>query len=89
MIFQYYPNTDMLYLKLANEVSTESEEVASGIVLDFNERNQVIGIEIENASTFIDLSRLEVSALPITNLILSERVPVGEQHGKHEHRVTV
>ncbi len=83
MIFQYYRDTDMLYIKLANGVSTESEEVASGIVLDFNELNQVIGIEIEDASTFIDLSRLEVSALPIGNLILSERVPVGDQHSKH------
>jgi len=67
----------MLYIKLANGVSTESEEVAPGIVLDFDERNQVIGIEIEDASTFIDLSRLELSALPIANLILSQGVPVG------------
>ena len=57
-------------------VSTESEEVTPGIVLDFDERNQVIGIEIEDASTFIDLSRLEVSALPISNLILNKGVPV-------------
>ncbi len=76
MIFQYYPDTDMLYIKLATGVSTESEEVAPGIVLDFDERNQVIGIEIEDASTFIDLSRLELLALPIANLTLSERVPV-------------
>ncbi len=76
MVFQYYPDTDMLYIKLANGVSTESEEVAPGIVFDFDEHNHVIGIEIEDASTFIDLSRLEVSALPIANLILSERVPV-------------
>ncbi|MCL0103525.1 hypothetical protein M1O51_02755 [Dehalococcoidia bacterium] len=33
-------------------------------------------IEIEDAGTFIDLSRLEVLALPIANLIFSERVPV-------------
>jgi uncharacterized protein YuzE len=79
MIFQYYPDTDMLYTKLATGVSTESEEVAPGIVLDFDERNQVIGIEIEDASTFIDLSRLEVSALPIADLILSERVPAAPQ----------
>ena len=76
MIFQYYPDTDMLYIKLATGVSTESEEVAPGIVLDFGERNQVIGIEIEDAGTFIDLSRLELLALPIANLTLSERVPV-------------
>ena len=76
MIFQYYPDTDMLYIKLVEGVSTESEEVSSGVVLDFDERNRVIGIEIEDASAFIDLSRLEVLALPISNLVLSEKVPV-------------
>lgn len=50
MVFQYYPDTDMLYLKLAEGVSVESEEVAPGIVLDFDERNRVVGIEIEDAS---------------------------------------
>jgi len=74
MIFQYYPDTDMLYIKLASKISAESEEVAPGIVLDFDEQNQVIGIEIEDASAFVDLSRLEVSALPISDLILSRKV---------------
>jgi len=76
MVFQYYPDTDMLYIKLAEGVSTESEEVATGIVLDFDERERVIGIEIEDASKFIDLSRLEVFALPIVNFVLGERGPV-------------
>ena len=44
-----------------------------GVVFDFDERNRVIGIEIEDASKNIDLSRLEVLALPITKLVLSER----------------
>ena len=77
MIFQYYSETDMLYIKLADGISTESEEVASGIVLDFDEHNRVIGIEIEDASNLIDLSRLELRALPVVDLILSERVPAG------------
>lgn len=76
MVFQYYPDTDMLYIQLAGGASAESEEVAPGVVLDFNQNNRVIGIEIENASAFIDLSRLEVSALPIVDLILSKKVPV-------------
>ncbi len=67
----------MLYIRLADGVSAESEEVAPGIVLDFDERNQVIGIEIEYASKLIDISRLEVQALPVVNLILSERAVVG------------
>ena len=77
MIFQYYSDTDMLYIKLADGISTGSEEVASGIVLDFDENDRVIGIEIEDASNFIDLSRLELKALPLVDLILSERVPAG------------
>jgi uncharacterized protein YuzE len=75
MIFQYYPDTDMLYIKLTSEASTESEEVSPGIVLDFDEHNRIAGIEIEDASQFIDLSRLEVLALPITNLVLGEKTP--------------
>ncbi|MGQ9628873.1 MAG: DUF2283 domain-containing protein [bacterium] len=55
-------------------ISTESEEVTPGIVLDFDEHNRVIGVEIEDASKFVDLSRLELRALPVIDLILSERV---------------
>ena len=77
MVFEYYPDTDMLYIKLVEGVSTESEEVAPRIVLDFDEHNRVIGVEIEDASKFIELSRLELRALPVVNLILSERIPIG------------
>jgi uncharacterized protein YuzE len=77
MILRYYPDTDMLYIELTSGVSVESEEVAPGVVLDFAENNQLIGLEIEDASKFIDLSRLEVSALPIANLILSKEMARG------------
>ncbi|QCQ21559.1 DUF2283 domain-containing protein [Desulfoglaeba alkanexedens] len=76
MILEYYPETDMLYIKLVEGVSTESEEIASGVVLDFDEHNRVIGVEIEDASKIIDLSRLELRAVPVVNLILTERAPV-------------
>ena len=74
MIFRYDQTSDMLYIELASAVSTELEEVAPGIVLDFDEKNKVVGIEIEDAGTFIDLSRLELSALPLTNLIFNTHV---------------
>jgi uncharacterized protein YuzE len=77
MICRYDPDTDMLYIVLNSGVSTESEEVAPGIVLDFDNQNRVIGIEIEDASTFIDLSSLEVSALPLANLVFNT-VPMGK-----------
>jgi uncharacterized protein YuzE len=74
---KYFADTDMLYIKLAIGVSVESEEVSPGVVLDYDDANRAIGIEIEDASKFIDLSRLELSALPIVNLVISERIPAG------------
>jgi uncharacterized protein YuzE len=76
MTLQYFPDTDMLYIELVSGVSTESEEVAPGLVLDFDGENHVIGIAIEDASTFIDLSKLEVAALPLVNLLLTKDTPV-------------
>jgi len=37
---------DALYLRLDDSAVVESEEVQSGIVLDFNDRKQVVGIEV-------------------------------------------
>jgi len=42
--------TDALYLRLDDSRILESEEVAPGIVLDFNRKNQVVGIEVLNLS---------------------------------------
>ena len=76
MNLQYYPESDMLYIELVKRVSSESEEVASGIVMDFDQQQRVIGIEVEDASKHMDLSRLEITALPIVHLLLSERASV-------------
>ncbi len=37
---------DALYLRLDDSRIIESEEVAPGVVLDYNEQNQVVGVEI-------------------------------------------
>ncbi len=41
---------DALYLRLDDSKIVESEEVSPGIVLDFNEQNQVVGIEMLHLS---------------------------------------
>lgn len=38
--------TDALYLRLDDSKIIESEEVSPGVVVDFNEANQVVGVEI-------------------------------------------
>jgi uncharacterized protein YuzE len=41
---------DALYLRLDDSKIIESEEVLSGVILDFNADNQVVGVEILNLS---------------------------------------
>ncbi len=41
---------DALYLRLDDSSIVESEEVAPGIVLDYNEAEEVVGIEMLNIS---------------------------------------
>jgi uncharacterized protein YuzE len=38
--------SDALYLRLDESAVVESEEVQPGVILDFNEHNQVVGVEI-------------------------------------------
>lgn len=42
--------SDALYLRLDESPIIESEEVAPGFVLDYNEAEQVVGIEMLNLS---------------------------------------
>ena len=74
MIFEYFPDTNMLYIRLNDAPSAESEEIAPGVVLDFDEENHIVGVEIEDASERIDMSRLELKALPLASLLITERV---------------
>ncbi|MFN8425455.1 MAG: DUF2283 domain-containing protein [Anaerolineales bacterium] len=75
MKLSFDSQTDMLYIEFATGVSVESEETSPGVVVDYDENNHAIGIEIEDASKFVDLSRLELTAMPIANLVISERIP--------------
>jgi uncharacterized protein YuzE len=73
MKFHYYPETDSLYIEfLEDKTSIDSREIAPNIVLDFDEEGNLIGIDIDNASKIIDLSRLEIDSLPIERLLLSK-----------------
>ena len=54
---------DALYLRLDDSQIIESEDVAPGVVLDFNDRNEVVGIEMLHLSkrtTQFDPASLEV-----------------------------
>jgi uncharacterized protein YuzE len=50
---------DALYLRLDDSAIVESEEVQPGVILDFNAREQVVGIEILGLSERVPPAALE------------------------------
>ena len=51
---------DALYLRLDDSAIVESEEVKPGVILDFNEDGEVVGVELLNLSTRVDPEQLRV-----------------------------
>ena len=68
MRLSYDPETDSLYIHLVERPSTDSDEVADGVVLDFDAAGGIVGIDVQQASQHVDITRLLVSRLPFTEL---------------------
>ncbi|MGH8226906.1 MAG: DUF2283 domain-containing protein [Steroidobacteraceae bacterium] len=66
MKVNYYPETDSLYIDLSEHSSVESREISEGVVLDYDSRGNLVGIDIDNAGGKVELRRLLVSKLPGT-----------------------
>lgn len=64
MKLNYYPDTDSLYIDLAEKQSTESREVSEGIVLDYDADGNLVGIDIDNASKKLELKKLILNKFP-------------------------
>ena len=72
MKFHYYPETDSLYIDLADRPGTEVREAAPGVNLDFDAEGNLVGIDIDHASRVANLERLEAEALPVSSLSISQ-----------------
>jgi len=59
-----FADTDSLYIELAEQTSVESREVSEGVVIDYDARGNLVGIDIDNASTKVDMRILKLSNLP-------------------------
>jgi uncharacterized protein YuzE len=64
MKINYYPDTDSLYIDLSSKTSVDSREVSDGIVLDYDEDGNLVGIDIDHASLKLDFKELILSKLP-------------------------
>lgn len=59
MKLNYDEKVDALYIRLDESKIIDSEEVKEGIVLDYNQNEQVVGIEILDVSKRISLPDLK------------------------------
>ena len=71
MKLHYYADTDSLYVELKRSPGTETREVSNGLNVDPDAAGDVVGFDIENASTRLDLSTLEVKALPVRSFTVA------------------
>jgi uncharacterized protein YuzE len=65
MKIAYYPETDSMYIDLSAKDSVESKEVSPGVVIDYAANGDIVGIDIDNASTKLDLRELVLSRIPV------------------------
>ena len=68
MKLSYDPETDSLYIHLRDRPSKDSDEVADGVVLDFDEDGGLVGIDVQHASQHADISRLMLNKMPFREL---------------------
>jgi uncharacterized protein YuzE len=68
MKLSYDKETDSLYIHLSNTPSVDSDEVADGVVLDFDSNGVLVGIDVQHASQKTDIQSVSLSHLPLTDL---------------------
>jgi uncharacterized protein YuzE len=64
MKLNYFAETDSLYIDLSEQPSVRSREISEGVVVDFDAKGNLVGIDIDNASRKVELSQLVLEKLP-------------------------
>lgn len=67
MKLNYYKETDSLYIDLSDKQSVESKEVSEGVVLDYDAKGNLTGIDIDNASKKLNMDEFSFNKLPFKN----------------------
>ena len=75
MKLNYYPETDSLYINLSEQPSVESKEISEGILLDYDVKGRLVGIDIDNASHKVEMEKLILSKIPAKVEMASELGP--------------
>ena len=71
MKLNYYADTDSLYIDLSSGASVDSVEISDGVVVDYDAKGKVTGIDIDHASENLDLAELTMSHLPVAKQVMT------------------
>jgi len=63
-MIEYFPETDSLYIELADRPGFDTREIEEGIVVDIDDKGHAIGIDIDQASKHLSLDKLNLRRLP-------------------------
>ena len=66
MKLEYFADTDSLSITFRDQPSVDSQELSAGVVIDYDAAGRVVGIDIDNASHKVDLTRVALNRLPGT-----------------------
>lgn len=64
----YFQNNDVLHLSITNEHEANSFEINPNVTAELNEKGELIGIEITNASSYLRDTILESVQAKLLNL---------------------
>lgn len=64
MKLNYYPETDSLYIDMSEKTSVDSKVISDGVVLDYDQDGNLVGIDLDNASRIVNLNELVLNRLP-------------------------
>jgi len=65
MKLNYYADTDSLYIDLSEQPSVESRESSEGVVVDHDANGNLVGIDIDNSNTKVQLQQCDPEQAPV------------------------
>ena len=71
---KYFKEEDVLYLILTEEKEASSIELSPNITAELNDKGELIGLEILDASSFIRDSILETAQAKMLNLMKKSKI---------------
>jgi uncharacterized protein YuzE len=74
---QYYPETDSLHIDFQHRPIVDTREIAPDVRLDLDEHGRPVGLDIDHASTILELETLDTVGPPIAPAIPARRHSAG------------